>query len=125
MKDGSPILKKIQQTLHNDYEKADRIAFFETFYGAFQEALANSGGARDFYYRLAGQTTRLRFAGNALVPYLTRALAHLFVPPTEKPDFTICLWESLTTGRPLPRLLADFNRPVTHLAVARNSRRSL
>jgi len=115
MKDASPISNKTEQTLLNDYEKADRIAFYETFYAAFQEASANVGGAKDFYYRLAGQTIRLRFAGDALVPYLTRALAHLFVAPTENPDFTFCVWESLTTGRPLPRLLADFNRHVTHL----------
>jgi hypothetical protein len=115
MKDASPISTKAEQPLLTDYEKADRVAFFEMFYSAFQEALANEVGAKDFYYHLAGQTIRLRFAGDALVPYLTRALAHLFVTPTENPDFTFCVWESLTTGRPLPRLLADFNRHITHL----------
>lgn len=115
MQAGSPILDKTEQFVVEEFEKADRIAFFEMFYAAFEEALENVGNSTDFYYRLANQTIRLQFAGDALVPYLTRALAHLFTEPTSNPDFTFCLWESETTGRPLPQLLADFNRHVTHL----------
>lgn len=111
----SSILDKAEQSVVEEYKKADRIAFFEIFYAAFQEALENIGESTDFYYRLAGQTIRLQFAGDALVPYLTRALAHLFTEPVTNPDFTFCLWESETTKRPLPQLLADFNRHVTHL----------
>lgn len=115
MQADSIVLNKSEQTILEEYEKADRVAFFEMFYAAFEEALENVGESKDFYYRLAGQTIRLQFAGNALVPYLTRALAHLFVAPITNPDFTFCLWESKTTKRPLPQLLADFNRHVTHL----------
>ncbi len=115
MQAGSTVLDKAEQTILEKYEEADRVAFFEMFYAAFQEALENAGESTDFYYRLAGQTIRLQFAGDALVPYLTRALAHLFTEPIPNPDFTFCIWESEKTKRPLPQLLADFNRHVTHL----------
>lgn len=108
-------LEKKSQTTVEEFEKADRRAFFEFFYLAFQDALENVGGSTDFYYRIAGQNIHLRFAGNALIPYLTRALSHLSTAPTEKPDFTFCLWESEISKRPLPQLLQDFNRHLTHL----------
>lgn len=58
-------------------------------------------------YYIAGHTFRLEFAGPALVPQLTPALAHLHVPAsTASPDFTIRLWDSASTGVPpltLPR----------------------
>lgn len=98
-----------------DYEKADRIAFFDLFHSAFQDAVENVGTATDFYYRIAGQNIRLQFAGDALVSSLTRALSHLSIAPTENIDLTFCLWESQTTKRPLPPLLEDFNRHLTHL----------
>lgn len=115
MKSTLTTTKKTSQKSLEDYEKADRIAFFDLFYSAFQDAVENVGISTDFYYQIAEQNIRLQLAGNALVPYLTCALSHLSIAPTEHVDFTFCLWESQITKRPLPHLLEDFNRHLTHL----------
>ncbi len=58
MQASSTVLDKAKQTILKKYEEADRLAFFEMFYAAFQDALENVGESTDFYYRLAGQTIR-------------------------------------------------------------------
>lgn len=55
-------------------------------------------------YRIAGYTVRLCFAGPALVPLITPALAHLARPDEGTPDLTLCLWDSASTGMQLPLL---------------------
>ena len=72
-------------------------SYFEAAYGSFQAAEHRSGENISHFYRIANRTVRLRFAGPALVPRLTPALAHLTTPPTDSPDLTICLWDSAST----------------------------
>src|SRR5579872_3275601 len=57
------------------------------------------------FYELGSRTIRLRFAGPALVSALTRAIGHLRQEPSAKPDLTISVWDSETTGVPLSPLL--------------------
>ena len=76
--------------------EAEQVAFFEGVHERFRRALENVGETqRDF--RIAGTVVRFSFAGERLVPYLTRALAHLAIDPVETPDATFCLWASVST----------------------------
>jgi hypothetical protein len=44
----------------------------------------------------------MRFAGDGLVPFLTSALAHLRASGPEPADLTVYVWDSASTGIPLP-----------------------
>lgn len=52
------------------------------------------------FYRLAGYTFCLEFAGNAMIKNLTLALSHVEIEPLDDYDMTICLWDSASTGVP-------------------------
>lgn len=60
------------------------------------------GGAIDRYYRIGGFLVRLSFAGPALIPIITPALAHLETTPEPDPGLTINLWDSVSTGVKTP-----------------------
>ena len=76
--------------------EAEQLAFFDGVFQRFAQAVDNVG---EFHrdYRIAGTIVRLSFAGERLVPYLTRALQHLEIEPVEIPDATLCLWDSQST----------------------------
>jgi hypothetical protein len=76
------------------------LAFFNEVHQAFQLAAA-SAGIVDRRYRLGGYVVRLCFAGEALVPILSSALAHMATTDGEA-DLTVCLWDSASTGVPIP-----------------------
>ncbi|HWP47776.1 MAG TPA: hypothetical protein VNM22_11490 [Candidatus Limnocylindrales bacterium] len=79
------------------------LAFFEGVYDAYQRAEQTVGGAIDRYYTIGGYIVRLRFAGSALVPFITPALEHLAVSSDiGEADLTICLWDSASTGTSMP-----------------------
>jgi hypothetical protein len=80
---------------------ADRIAsdsLWNTAYQTWQAADHAAAQLVDRYFRIGGYAVRLRFAGPALVPYITPALDHLTVPPDPAPDLTVHLWDSASTG---------------------------
>lgn len=51
---------------------------------------------------MGGFPVRLRFAGPALVSFLTPALAHLAARPVSSPALTVCLWDSVSTRTAMP-----------------------
>jgi hypothetical protein len=75
--------------------------FFEAVEAAYNEAVQHRP-AVDRYYRLAGSTVRLSFAGNALESILTPALAHIECDPVEAPDLTILCWDDASAGVSTP-----------------------
>ena len=80
-------------------------AFFQAVDTAFQRAAAAAGGARDFDYLIGGFRVRLSFAGAALVPALTRALAHLshiFVTHPMGAPSALVHWNSILDVAGLP-----------------------
>jgi len=91
------------------YVWGDPDVFYQQVALAYAQAEAGAGRIEADYV-IAGQRVRLRFAGPALPPVLTPALAHLAAPPTLKklgqvdapPALTIHLWEMETTGRAAP-----------------------
>jgi hypothetical protein len=77
---------------------ASPVVYFEAACDAFERGAAAAGGAVDRFYAVAGYTIRLRFAGPALLPCLTKALAHLSAEPTSTPDLTINVLDGASTG---------------------------
>lgn len=71
-------------------------AFFRGVHDRFLKAVA-SVGAVNSYYRICDTSVCLSFAGEELVPHITPALSHLAIPEVEKPDLTVCLWDSVST----------------------------
>ncbi len=83
----------------------DRIKFFEIAQEGFERAERAAGETIVRDYGIAGQSAQLRFAGPALVPKLTSALAHLESSERNEPGLTIHLWDSKSTHTPLPLML--------------------
>jgi hypothetical protein len=77
--------------------EAEQLAFFEQSYERFLKAKASAGSICRFY-RIAGTTVCLQFAGEKLIPHLTPALEHLLISDVDSPDFTLCLWDSDSTS---------------------------
>ena len=74
---------------------------FRTVCEAFGRAAA-AAGAVERSYSLGGYAIKLRFAGRAIVEYLTPALAHRADECAAPPDLEICLWDTASTGVGLP-----------------------
>ena len=74
---------------------------FMVVQAAFDNA-AQAAGLIEQFYDLGGYSVRLCFAGPALIPPLTPALAHRKTGRSEAPDLTVCLWDTASTGTPMP-----------------------
>ena len=70
--------------------------FFGRVYDRFLSAAASVGTVNS-YYKICDTSVCLSFAGEELIPHITPALSHLVIPRVEKPDLTICLWDSTST----------------------------
>lgn len=75
--------------------------FFHAALGSAGEAEI-SAGAVERFYSIGNLTVRLRFAGPALLPFVTPALEHLEIPAREEASLTIHLWDTVTTGAKMP-----------------------
>ena len=74
---------------------------FMVVQAAFDNA-AQAAGLSERFYDLGGYSVRLCFAGPALIPSLTPALAHRETGHAETPDLTVCLWDTASTGTLMP-----------------------
>ena len=79
-------------------------SFFDSIYTAFKQAEQNTENSCERYYRIAGHTIRLSFAGDCLLPRITAALTHLSCEEPASVSFTICLFDSVSTGVSIPKL---------------------
>jgi hypothetical protein len=89
--------KKIDKDFHA--LEADRIGLFTAFYHSFLTA-KESVGQKKRFYDIGGYIICLNFAGEGLISKIHPALAHLEVKLVENPDFTICLWDTVSTNTP-------------------------
>ena len=79
---------------------ADRV---EGLTASFARASEAAGVATDDYV-IGEARVSLEFASGALRERLAPAFAHLVAPPSERPDLTVHLWDSASTGaEPPPR----------------------
>lgn len=91
----------IDSEIASEAEQKDPLSFFNTVYALYETA-ETAGGCIDRFYCIAGYKIRLRFAGSALIPYMTPALAHLATEPVSDPALTVCLWDSTSTNVVMP-----------------------
>ncbi|MBE9145100.1 serine kinase [Planktothrix mougeotii] len=80
----------------------DSLDFFNTVYELYEKAEVSAGGCIDRFYCIGGFKIRLRFAGEALIPYMTPALGHLETEPFCDQALTVCLWDSTSTNTIMP-----------------------
>ena len=92
-------------------DDAEALEFYQQLKSAFeaaaQTALPTSPAdapteAKVQDYLIGGFRLRLRFGSAKLIPKMTPAIAHLATPPTGTPDFTVHLWDTVSTGVPIP-----------------------
>ena len=83
---------------------------FQQFFLAFLQAQKNISEAVEVYIRVAKTDVCLRFAGKNLARQYARALRHIQTDIISNPDFTICVWDSETSGQSLPPFLDQFNQ---------------
>jgi hypothetical protein len=88
--------------LRADAVASDQAAFFWETYDLFERAEKAAGLTVDRWYRIAGQSLRLRFAGSNLVPFMSSALEHLGTAPHSSPGLTVCLWNVKSTYPRVP-----------------------
>jgi len=100
--------------LSDDPEALDRIAFFQAVHEGFRRAEQRTGASIDRFYRIGGHAICLRFAGSALLPHITPAIAHLSTEPVEAPAMTVCLWDSSSTNAKMPLVVSGF---ISHLSL--------
>jgi len=81
----------------NKANRNNPLEFFNTVYNNYKKAEKEAGGPVNRYFNIAGFTILLRFAGPALIPYITPALNHLTTQHAPEPDLTVCLWDSIST----------------------------
>jgi len=76
--------------------------YFHLVCDAYQRAEDTTGTCIERFYKIDCLTIRLRFAGPALVPLITPALAHLAAEPVTSPSLTVSLADSSSTQTELP-----------------------
>ena len=94
----------------NQIEQQEPLKFFNAVYELYEKAEVFAGGCIDRYYCMAGFKIRLRFAGEALIPYVIPAIAHLEIAAISDPALTVCIWDSASTNTAAPP------RPNQHIA---------
>jgi hypothetical protein len=87
--------------------EAEQAAFFDGMLARAQAA-EDAAGVREDWFDIAGICVRILFAGPALADGFTGALAHLRVAPMGRPDATLHVWDSASTG------VAALPPPCTH-----------
>jgi hypothetical protein len=77
------------------------LEFFKVVFERYNLAAEQSSERNSQDYQIGNNKFRFTFATEALIPLITRALAHLEIPSTEKTDFEVFLWDSKSTGIPM------------------------
>jgi hypothetical protein len=76
--------------------------YFAGFRAAFERAAGRAGGAIEHRLTVGDRSIRLLFAGAELEPVMLPPIRHLADDPALPADATICVWDSATTGVPVP-----------------------
>lgn len=86
-------------------DNGEALAFYRQLNVAFGQAAAQLPTPQSDYsqdFQVGGFRIRLQFGSTELITKMTPALAHLAVPSDGKPDFTIHLWDTQSTGIQIP-----------------------
>ncbi len=82
---------------------------FQAFEARFARAAAAAGGVVSRHLVIGGVRIELRFAGEALVPFLMAPLQHQVSTPGE-PDLVLQAWDSESTGVTLSEGIGDLDQ---------------
>lgn len=88
-------------------DAADASACSARAQAAFERAAIAAGGIVLRSYTIAGLSVTLRFAGSGLVERLSAALEHHPEGGHGAPGLTVSIWDTASTGVPLPRFPDD------------------
>lgn len=81
--------------------------FFAQLIDGYGKAANGSGSALQFNYQIGGKQIRICYASEECVQTFAPALQHqrcsAFSSGGQEPDFTIWVWDSISTGVPTPR----------------------
>lgn len=96
--------------MHNIQFKseAEQQEFFDRSHACYTAA-AEAAGVERHCFDIAGTTVCMNFAGGQLVPVIVRAFEHLRIDAVDESDFTICLWDSDSTGVDMIEPPCDWN----------------
>ena len=75
--------------------------FHRAAWAAFETACADNARLTHAF-DIGGRTLQASFAGEAMVAQVLPALAHLQTAPVPAPDLCVAVWDSASTGLPLP-----------------------
>lgn len=75
----------------------EQLAYFEQCHEKFVQAAESSGYYRH-YFRVAGSSICIVFAGHKMEHIMLPAFEHLRINETETADLTLCVWDSESTG---------------------------
>ena len=92
-----------------EYLDRDRLALAGAVHDAFEDACSEVGQVRRAF-RIGHDVVCVHFAGPALVDRMMRALAPLEIDADTPATATIEAWDSTSTGRRMPMLIADLLR---------------
>jgi hypothetical protein len=84
------------------------LAFFQYIYSIHKKAERNAVESHDRFFSIGNRPVKLHFVGNGLESVLTPALAHVEIPPTDQPELTVLLWDSVSSGTNLPVILSRY-----------------
>lgn len=90
------------KTTSNYPENTGPAGYINKVHNLFIRAKLDTGSSRERYYSIANRVIRLDFAGEALAPKLTPALAHLASGPSNNLSLTVCLWDKTSAHFELP-----------------------
>jgi len=91
-----------QQGLISTAPPAGREEFLAALRSTAERAGEAAGGFVEHRFLIADRVVALRFAGPALMPPLTAALAHARTEAAGEPDLTVRIWDSESTGTTMP-----------------------
>ncbi|MFL5886157.1 MAG: hypothetical protein ACJ77M_13890 [Thermoleophilaceae bacterium] len=81
---------------------ASAAEFFDRLRASFDTAARRAGGAREHGLAIGPWGVRVLFAGGELEPLMLPPLEHRRVAAPGEPAATICVWDSASTGLPVP-----------------------
>ena len=84
------------------------VAFFHYVFALYKIAQHAAGGAEYYNFKIGDFNIQLCCAGSALLDQLTPAIAHLEEYQVGKSDLKVYMWDSVSTGTPLPEIFGNY-----------------
>lgn len=87
-------MKRLHKTIKSEAEQKQ---YFTEYHNRFKQA-SEVAGSNKHYFSIAGSKVCVDFAGDKMTGIMTPALEHLRIDAVDKPDLTLCVWDTESTG---------------------------